>query len=115
MGDLAKYFDRSEFACKCGCGQNTVDAQLLQILVDIREHFSRKMIITSGNRCPMHNRVIGGAPSSWHLIGRAADVQVEGITPWLVSEAAAQYGASGIKTYETWTHIDTRNGSGWRG
>ncbi|EAS4214514.1 serine/threonine protein kinase, partial [Salmonella enterica] len=25
---ISKYFKRSEFACKCGCGQDTVDAEL---------------------------------------------------------------------------------------
>jgi uncharacterized protein YcbK (DUF882 family) len=114
MGDLADYFNRDEFACSCGCGGNTVDAGLLNILVKVRDYFGRRMTITSGYRCDSRNRVIGGAPSSWHLKGRAADVKVEGISPQLVAEIAAQYGAKGIKTYETWTHIDTRNGTHWR-
>ena len=114
MGDLAEHFSRGEFACTCGCGFNTVDAELLTILVKIREHFGKKMTITSACRCRSRNKVIGGAPSSWHIKGRAADVKVAGIEPQLVAEAAAQYGASGIKTYSTWTHIDTRNGKLWR-
>ena len=114
MGDLAEFFSRSEFECSCGCGQNTVDAELLTILVKVRDHFGRRMTITSGNRCPVKNKAIGGAPSSWHLKGRAADVQIDGIEPQYVAEAAAQYGASGIKIYDGWTHIDTRNGRDWQ-
>jgi uncharacterized protein YcbK (DUF882 family) len=114
MGDLSENFSREEFACKCGCGLNTVDAELLNIIQAIRDHFSVKVTINSGNRCKTHNKTIGGAPSSWHIKSRAADVVVEGIAPRLVAEAAAQYGASGIKTYSSWTHVDTRNGPIWR-
>lgn len=114
MGDLAEHFSRSEFACKCGCGHDTVDAQLLAILIKIRDHFGRKMKINSGCRCHFHNRMEGGAPDSWHVKGRAADVVVEGISPHLVAETAAQYGATGIKNYATFTHIDTRSGPVWR-
>lgn len=115
MGDIAEFFNRAEFACQCGCGFDTVDAELLRILVEIRDHFGRKMKVTSGCRCKDHNRREGGAPKSWHVVARAADVQVEGIAPQLVAEAAAQYGASGIKVYASWTHIDTRSGEDWHG
>lgn len=114
MGDLSEFFSRAEFACTCGCGFNTVDAGLLSVLVKVRDHFGRKMTITSGCRCRVKNKAIGGAPSSWHLKGRAADVKIDGVAPQLVAEAAAQHGAVGIKTYSTWTHIDTRNGRPWR-
>lgn len=114
MGDLSENFSRHEFACKCGCGHDTVDAELLDILEKIREHFGRRMDINSGCRCHMHNRAIGGAPESWHIRGRAADVEVDGIKPSLVAEAAVQYGASGVKNYSEWTHIDTRTGHHWR-
>lgn len=114
MGDLSEHFSRSEFACSCGCGFNTVDAGLLNVLIRVRNHLDRPMAINSGCRCRVKNKTIGGAPSSWHLKGRAADVKVEGIPPQVVAEVAAQYGATGIKTYETWTHVDTRNGKQWR-
>ena len=115
MGDLHEFFSRSEFACSCGCGFDTVDYELLNILIKIREHFDNKMKITSGCRCAKKNKEIGGANRSLHLTGRAADVQVENISPQLVAEAAAQFGASGIKTYSTWTHIDSRSGADWHG
>jgi uncharacterized protein YcbK (DUF882 family) len=115
MGDIPEYFDRAEFACKCGCGFDTVDAELLGILGKVREYFGRKMKITSGCRCPTHNQSIEGAPKSFHMAARAADVQVDSVSPQLVAEAAAQFGARGIKAYDTFTHIDTRSGAEWRG
>ena len=107
------YFTRDEFACNCGCGFDTVDYQLLDILNQVREHFDSPMTINSGCRCEKHNKKIHGVPASQHLLGRAADVRVKGVTPQLVAEAAAQYGAKGIKTYNTFTHIDTRSGQKW--
>lgn len=109
-----EYFTRSEFECKCGCGFDTVDYKLVEVLDKVREHFGKKMHINSGCRCRIHNHETGGSRKSQHLRGRAADVMVEDIEPKLVAEAAAQYGATGIKNYETFTHIDTRSGHPWR-
>ena len=54
MGDVSDNFSRSEFACKCGCGFNSVDVALLDALEQVREKFG-PVSITSGNRCPKHN------------------------------------------------------------
>ena len=110
MGDLSEFFSRKEFACTCGCGFNTVDAGLLNVLIKVRNHFGRELTVVSACRCATKNGAVGSSSNSWHLKGRAADVKVRGIDPQLVAEAAAQYGATGIKTYEECTHIDTRNG-----
>ena len=108
------YFKRDEFACKCGCGFDTVDFELYALLNKLREHFDVPITVTSGCRCPAHNKKHFGAPKSQHLLGRAADIKVKGIGPQLVAEAAAQYGATGIKAYTTFTHVDTRSGMVWR-
>ena len=68
MGDISKHFNRAEFACKDGCGFDTVDAELLAKLEEIREHFDQPVIINSACRCHDHNAVIGGTENSQHLI-----------------------------------------------
>lgn len=122
MGDLSANFSRHEFACKCGCGFDTVDNKLIQILEIIRGHFDRPIKINSGCRCPDHNKTVGGAgltpgekwpQQSQHVLGRAADIVIQGVNPQLVGEAAAQAGASGIKVYSTFTHVDSRTGPVW--
>ena len=113
MGDVGRFFNRAEFACKCGCGFDDINPDLVNLLDRIRAHFDRPMTITSGCRCQIHNRHVGGAEHSQHILGRAADVVVAGIIPPLVAEAAAQYGANGIKVYSGWTHIDVRTGRKW--
>lgn len=110
-----KNFTRSEFACKCGCGFDTVDYKLVEYLDAIREHFDAKMTVNSGCRCKAHNTSINGAPKSLHLIGRAADVVVEGIPSAIVAALAIQMHIPGVGEYATFTHIDTRSGEKWRG
>ncbi|PVO50882.1 D-Ala-D-Ala carboxypeptidase family metallohydrolase [Salmonella enterica] len=116
---ISKWFKRKEFECKCGkCGQDTVDAELLAILEDVREHFDRPVIINSANRCPTHNKRVGGASRSVHLTGKAADIVVKGVAPDIVhAYLTKKYPDSyGIGKYNTFTHVDSRTGkSRWIG
>ena len=115
---LNKYFKRSEFACRCGCGTSTVDAELLEVITDVREHFGKPVIINSGHRCAAHNAKVGGAKNSVHLTGKAADIRVSGLVP---SEVANYLDKKypdkfGIGRYPSFTHIDVRDGKArWRG
>jgi uncharacterized protein YcbK (DUF882 family) len=106
---LNQYFQRSEFACNCGCGFDTVDAELLVVITDVREHFNAPVTL-NGNRCPKHNKDEGGAKNSQHLYARAADIKVKGVHPNKVQEyLLAKYPDKyGIGRYNTFTHIDTR-------
>jgi uncharacterized protein YcbK (DUF882 family) len=116
MGDLNQYFSRSEFACSCGCGYDTVDAMLLEALRELRRHFKKPIRVTSGCRCKAHNEAVGGSERSQHTLGRAADIQVVDVSPADVQDLAESLGLS-VGRYETFTHIDTRTGvpARWRG
>lgn len=108
---LNKYFKRKEFSCRCGCGTSTVDAELLQVITDVREHFGVPVVITSGHRCAKHNASVGGAKNSMHLTGKAADIKVTGVGPmevlaYLCNKHPDKYG---IGAYPTFTHIDVRD------
>jgi uncharacterized protein YcbK (DUF882 family) len=74
MGDLTEHFSRVEFACRCGCGLNTIDPILVQRLEHARRILSKPIRINSGIRCAAHNAVEGGAANSAHLTGLAADL-----------------------------------------
>jgi len=116
---LSEHFNRSEFKCNCGeCNYDTVDSELIEVLEDIREHFNAPVTVTSGNRCPDYNAQVGGSKNSYHVMGRAADIQVAGVSPkvvqtYLLVKYPDQYG---IGSYSSFTHIDTRTGKGrWNG
>lgn len=110
MGDLSKNFNRSEFACKCGCGFATVDVELIAVLEDVREHFDNSVKINSGCRCREHNRRVGGELDSEHMKGTAADIVVDGVPAAQVhAYLAMKYpGRYGLGKYQNWTHIDVR-------
>lgn len=76
MGDLSRNFSRSEFECKCGCGEAEVSPLLIEHLQKLRDYTGEPIRITSGLRCEAHNAAVGGAINSQHLKGLAADIVV---------------------------------------
>ncbi|MGM9584880.1 MAG: D-Ala-D-Ala carboxypeptidase family metallohydrolase [Faecousia sp.] len=77
-----RYFTRAEFACKCGrCGGFPAEpAEALVRLADqVREHFGKPAVVSSGIRCPSHNTRVGGVANSYHLKGKAVDFRVSGL------------------------------------
>lgn len=103
-----------EFACKDGTDPVFVDGELAELLQRVREHFGVAVTISSAYRTVAHNssKQVGGSPRSQHIYGRAADIQVKGVSP----EAVARYAETlmpdkgGIGVYATFTHVDVRPG-----
>jgi len=115
---ISPHFKRSEFACRDGCGFDTVDHATLEILEAVRVGFDAPVIINSGCRCPAHNAAVGGVPDSQHVLGRAADIRVVGHEPVDVySWINRRYPDASLGLYSTFVHIDTRtNGPArWKG
>ena len=108
--DISPHFSREEFACKCGCGMDTVDVELVSVLEAIRVYFDCPVTITSGNRCEEYNKKIGGAMTSQHIKSRAADIVVQCAPAKVVQEFLDRYYPSslGIGYADNFTHIDTR-------
>jgi uncharacterized protein YcbK (DUF882 family) len=108
---VAPNFTAKEFACPC-CGVRKVDGRLLYKLELLRVKLGNKPIkITSGYRCPKHNKEVGGAKHSQHMNGTAADIEVEGYTPEQVAKAAKEVGFAYVQTYPgktKHTHVDVR-------
>lgn len=112
--DGIKYFERREFRCKCGkCGGFPVepDEKLVELLENIREHFNAPVTVSSGVRCAIHNKNVGGATRSQHLYGTAADIKVQGKTPKEVCAYCQTLlpNSGGIGLYKTWVHVDVRS------
>lgn len=103
-------FQRSDFACTCGCGFDAVDAELLQVLESVWRHFNQRVEITSGCRCPLHNLSVGGSKRSQHLNGKAADIMVAHTPPYVVAHylESTYPDCYGVGQYHGHTHIDVR-------
>lgn len=80
--DEIEYFDRSEFACKCGkCGGFPKEPQekLIKVADRTRKHFGKPATVSSGVRCTTHNANVGGVSNSRHLSGKAMDFSIQGV------------------------------------
>lgn len=111
---LSKNFVSNEFKCKCNrstCNASFISERLIEELEYIRAYFNAPVKINSGFRCNEHNQAVGGTIYSQHTFGRAADIDVVGVSPKKVQEYLKnrhndQYG---IGSYKTFTHIDVRD------
>lgn len=109
-----KHFKKSEFTCKCGCGMNNIDLKLVKILEEIRNHFGQAVVITSGCRCKKHNADVGGVQGSRHVLGKASDIYVKGVststllayTKSLVAQNKLRYTYTNNKNMNGVVHID---------
>jgi uncharacterized protein YcbK (DUF882 family) len=130
MTQLSKHFSRKEFACKCGCGMDSVDSELLDKLEALHDRLTFlagakiRIHVNSGNRCRAYNEKVGGEELSQHLRSRAADIAVEQlvdehwspVAPEIVADAADVVAFGGIGRYKTFTHVDSRAGNArWHG
>lgn len=107
MGDLSANFDRSELACKCGCGANHISLYLVAYLQMIRDAVGHPLAITSGVRCPRYNHQCGGKPDSAHTTGEAVDIYCNSSTlrHQLVS-LAMRAGICRIGIHKQFVHLD---------
>ena len=122
---LSAAFKVREFRCRDGSDAIMIDQTLVVLLQAIREHFGKPVTITSGYRTAAHNTAVGGAKSSQHLLGRAADIQVQDTDPLAVAAYAESLmpGWGGVGRYPVkpgrargWVHVDTRPAkSRWTG
>ncbi len=128
MGDLSKNLSRHEFACRCGCGFDVVDSELVTVLQTTAQYFLNRVTIpdvigisitiNSGCRCYQHNKDEGGSKSSRHMQGDAADFKIkyrmkDGTKKQINPDKVAAYLEAkypdkfGIGWYKGRTHIDT--------
>lgn len=83
-------------------------------LDEIREIFGdRPITITSWYRDPKSNRAVGGVRNSQHVLGWAADFQVEGYDPNDVAAKLRRTWAGGLGDSGAFTHVDMRHLMGW--
>ena len=122
---LSPHFNAREFRCSCGKSHETL---LASELVDKLESLYTalnysKIIVTSGYRCPEHDKAVGGTSSGQHTKGTAADVCCYGqdeqpISSKTVCCKAQDLGFTGIANITSsyqYTHLDVRTSGKWYG
>ena len=115
---LSKNFNSVEFDCKDG---TEVPADLmpnLRALVEqlqaLRDALGEPVRVLSGYRTKSHNKAVGGASQSQHLLAKAADITVKSKSPKqlkdfienLITDGKVKFG--GIGLYAGFVHVDIR-------
>lgn len=111
-GRASAHFKFSEFKSK-GNGDIWVRRELLVGLESLRSAKGGKPLsIISGYRDPAHNKRVGGADSSQHLYGRAADISQSYGASYSFVKSLKHFGGLGVKKCNNIvTHVDVRPGS----
>ena len=122
---LSAHFNVQEFKCQCGKLHDIlIDSGLIDKLERLYTALNcSKIIVTSGYRCPEHDKAVGGTSSGQHTKGTAADVCCYGqggqpISSKTVCCKAQDLGFGGIANITTsyqYTHLDVRTGYRWLG
>jgi uncharacterized protein YcbK (DUF882 family) len=115
---LSKNFSAKEFSSKDGAPTPlevlTNLEELATNLQVLRDHIGMPIKINSGYRSPFHNKKVGGAERSQHLLGTAGDLKASGMRPSelhaiienLIKEGKMKQGGLGL--YNTFVHYDIR-------
>ena len=122
---LSAHFNVQEFKCKCGQSHDIlISDELIQKLEELYIALGcSKIIVTSGYRCPEHDKAVGGTSSGQHTKGTAADVccyrqDGQPISSKTVCCKAQDLGFTGIANITSsyqYTHLDVRTSGKWYG
>ena len=73
-------FSPAEIACR-GTGKLLVNEPALDKLQTLRDRLGKPLIVLSAYRSPEHNRAVGGATHSKHMVGAAFDIAMTNHDP----------------------------------
>lgn len=106
---LSKNFISNEFCCPC-CDVSIVDSEMIDLLQATRNLTRTPLYITSGYRCAVENRKVGGVYNSYHTKGKAFDTYSKDYDIITLAKIYQLLGASGILVYKKsrFVHVDNR-------
>jgi uncharacterized protein YcbK (DUF882 family) len=85
-----------------------MDGNFLDQLDKARGYAGTSFVISSGYRCPAHNKAVGGSETSSHLKGLAADIVVKNSGQrYKILSGLIKAGFNRIGIGSTFIHADT--------
>lgn len=101
MGTISKNFSYREFERSDAADRNDIcnvitttrvrDAiyeLVIEVLQPLRDEWGKPLEVNSGYRCPEVNAIVGGVPTSQHILGEAADIAAE--KPYALAKLAKE-------------------------
>lgn len=98
-----------------------IDMRVFYLLAMVQAEFGgRPILVTSGYRTRATNewlraQGIDAARNSFHLRGRAVDIQIPGVAPASMAELGSLLGLGGVGVYTGFVHLDTGPKRMWKG
>lgn len=117
---ISAHFTLGEFASKDGADIVRYSTDLLARLEELRAYGGFTITINSGYRTAAHNKAVGGAASSRHVEGTAADIVVrkdgKAVDAKLICCLCQSLGFPGVAYIsKTAVHVDVREKGRYRG
>lgn len=99
---------------------DAIEYLAVNVLQPVREHFGKPIYVSSGYRCPKLNKAVGGATTSHHLTGAAADIRFNRSEKELHDSDIFSYIANSLPFTELiaegipsgWVHVALAKGRG---
>jgi uncharacterized protein YcbK (DUF882 family) len=112
---LSEHFVSTEFDCHCknkACTSTLIDTDLINKLEELRVKWGQPIHIISGYRCSAHNAKVGGKVGSYHLVGKAADIDTSTLQDVLgldnIVLDCQVFDGLGVNYKQNFAHVDTR-------
>jgi len=107
-------FSPAEIASR-GDGEIKINTEAMDKLQSLRGRLGKPMIVLSGYRSLAHNKAVGGATRSKHMLGTAFDISMSNHDPVAFEAAARAVGFLGFGTYprSDFMHIDLGPAREW--
>ena len=85
---------------------------IFYVLQPLRDKLGKPIKVTSGYRCPKVNSLVGGAATSQHIKGQAADIVVQDMSIKALIEFIKKSGIEYDQLIDerTWVHISFNKG-----
>jgi uncharacterized protein YcbK (DUF882 family) len=107
--NLTTNFSTKELECKCSnedCKTQTISKELIDKAQTVRNDLG-PLKITSAYRCSEHNKKIGGASKSQHVLGNALDIKpLKATMSELLNKCRTLFNGIGVNS--KFTHVDVR-------
>ena len=115
---MTKNFSKKEFDCNDGSEMPiNVYHNMVKVanqLQTLRDYIGKPIQVNSAWRSEEYNASIGGVKNSQHIMGRAADIVIKGMTPIEVSKIIEELVSKGdmlqggLGIYSSFVHYDIR-------
>ncbi|ATB68875.1 hypothetical protein SJPD1_1056 [Sulfurospirillum diekertiae] len=104
---MVEHFKKEEFTCKCGCGLNNINDDVVYMLDTARQWANIPFKINCGCRCKKHNKDVGGVTDSAHTKGLAVDISTPSDSVrFSIVSALLKVGFKRVLLYDTFIHCD---------